>query len=92
MVASKTDHRFINSGVTVRIKTHRLSHDIRALGSLLRHKPHGIHGIEELSVRGLKTVDLGNGTRNYNAHGVRHIVFDERIRYQLRKCRRFIRL
>ena len=67
----------------MRVKLHDSTNDVRALGSRTSEKTHRVHRVEDLSVSGLKSVYLGNSTRNYNAHRIRHIVFLDRVGYEL---------
>ena len=92
IISGKTNHSLIYGSVTVRIELHRLSYDVCAFCSRTCQKSHLIHCIKEFSVRGLKAVDLGNSARNYNAHGIRHIVFNERFGYRLCCSNGFVRL
>ena len=41
---------------------------------------HLVHGVEQLAMRRLEAVDLGERTRNVGAHGVGHVVRFERFR------------
>ena len=86
----KTNHSFIYGCISVRVKTHSLSYDIRAFGLLTCHQTHFIHSIKKLSVRRFKTVYFRNSSRNYNAHSIRHIVLFKRFGYRLYSRRSLI--
>ena len=65
------------------MQLHYRAHDIRALGSSALKKTHIVHRVKDLSVCGLKAVDLGDSTGNYNAHRIGHIVFLDGFRNRL---------
>ena len=77
--AGQAHHRFVNRSVTVRVELHGLSHDIRTFGTRSGQKSHFVHREKELAVRGLESVDLGDGARDDDAHHVRHIVLFDRL-------------
>ena len=74
VAAREAHHRLVDGGVAVRIQLHRLADDVGALGALSREQPHLVHGVEQLAVRGLEAVDLGDGARDDDAHGIGHVV------------------
>ena len=74
IASGQTDHGLINGRVAVGIQPHGLTHDIGRFGASAVQKPHFIHGIEELSVRGLEAVDFGDGTGDNHRHGIGHVV------------------
>ena len=76
-------HRFVDRGIAVRVELHGLAHDVGALLALALQQTHLVHGVEQLAVRGLKAVDLGECTRDVDAHGVGHVVDLERLRDRL---------
>ena len=76
-------HRLVDRGVAVRVELHSLTHDVGALLALALEQTHFVHGVEQLAVRGLKAVDLGERTRNVDAHSVGHVVDLERLRDRL---------
>ena len=75
----KADHRVVDRGVAVGVQAHRLSDDVRALRARAGEKPHLVHRIEELSVRGLEAVDLRDGARDNDGHRVGHVVRFQRL-------------
>ena len=83
VTSCESHHSFIYCHIAVGVELHRLTDDVRALRAVARQKSHLVHRVKELSVRRLETVDLGDRTRDDNAHNVRHIVFLNRIGYQL---------
>ena len=76
-------HRLVDRGIAVRVELHGLAHDVGALLALALEQTHLVHGVEQLAVRGLKAVDLGERTRDVDAHGVGHVVDLERLRDRL---------
>ena len=86
VAARQTHHCFINCGITVRIELHGLTDDIRTLCARAVEKPHFIHGVKKLTVRGLEAVDLRDRARDNDAHNVGHVVFFYRFRNRLRRC------
>ena len=80
VAARQAHHGFVDGGVAVRIELHGLADDIRGFGAVAVQQTHFIHGIEQLAVGRLEAVDLRNGARHDNAHGVGHIVLAQRIR------------
>ena len=76
-------HRLVDRGIAVRVELHGLPHDVGALLALALEQTHLVHGVEQLAVRGLKAVDLGERTRDVDAHGVGHVVDLERLRDRL---------
>ena len=63
----------------MRIQPHGGADDVRGLGPSSVQQAHFIHGIEQLSVRGLEPVDLRNGAGDDNRHGIWHEVPLQRI-------------
>ena len=61
------------------VQLHGLPYHIGRFGSVALQKPHQIHGIQKLSMRGLEAVNLRNGTGNNDTHGVGHIIQLKRI-------------
>ena len=59
----------------MRIEPHGLPHNVGAFGTRAGQQPHFVHGVEQLAVRGLQTVDLGNRARDNHTHHIGHIVF-----------------
>ena len=83
VAGGQAHHRLVDRGVAVRVELHGLTHDVGALLALTFEQAHLVHGVEQLAVRGLKTVDLGERTRDVDAHGVGHVVDLERLRDRL---------
>ena len=83
VAGGQTHHRLVDRGVAVRVELHGLAHDVGALLALALQQTHLVHGVEQLAVRGLKAVDLGERTRDVDAHGVGHVVDLERLRDRL---------
>ena len=79
----QTHHRLVDCGVAVRVELHGLAHNVGALLALALEQTHLVHGVEQLAVGGLKAVDLGERTRDVDAHGVGHVVDLERLRDRL---------
>ena len=79
VAGGKTNHRLVDGGVAVRVQLHGLAHDVRALLALALEQAHLVHGVEQLAVRGLEAVDLGERARDVGAHGVGHVVGLERL-------------
>ena len=79
VAARQTHHRLIDGGVAVRVQLHRLADDVGGFGAGLCEKPHFVHGVQKLAVRRLEAVDLRNGTRDDDRHGVGHIVRLQRL-------------
>ena len=79
IAAAQAHHGIVDRGVAVRVQLHRLADNIGALGTGGTEQPHFIHGKEQLPVRRLETVNLRDGARQNNAHGVGHIVLFQRI-------------
>ena len=79
----QTHHRLVDRGIAVRVELHGLAHDVGALLALALEQTHLVHGVEQLAVRGLKAVNLGERTRDVDAHGVGHVVDLERLRDRL---------
>ena len=79
VAAGKTHHRLVDRGVAVRVEAHGLADDVRGLGARAAQQAHFIHGIQQLAVRGLEAVDLGDRARYDDAHGVGHVVDGQRI-------------
>ena len=75
----ETHHRLVDRGVAVRVELHRLADDIGALRAGARQKPHLIHRIEQLAVRGLEAVYLRNRARDDHAHGIGHVIRLQRL-------------
>ena len=80
VAAGEADHGLVDGGITVGIELHGLSHDVGTFRPRTRQKTHLIHCVEQLSVRGLEAVDLGDRTRNDNAHDVGHVVLLDGLR------------
>ena len=76
-------HRLVDGGVAVWVELHGLAHDVGALLALALEQAHLVHSVEQLAVRGLKAVDLGECTRDVDAHSVGHVVDLERLRNRL---------
>ena len=70
----KTHHSLVNGRIAVRVQPHGLAHNVSGLGAGTGQQTHFIHGIEELAVGGLETVDLGNGPGHDHRHSIGHIV------------------
>ena len=79
VAARQTHHRLIDGGVAVRVQLHRLADDVGGFGAGLCEKPHFVHGVQKLAVRRLEAVNLRNGTRDDDRHGVGHIVGLQRL-------------
>ena len=75
----QTHHRFINRGVAMRVQAHGLTDNVGGLRAASGEQIHLVHGIEQLPVARLKSVNLRNGSRDDDAHGVRHIVLLQRF-------------
>ena len=84
IAARQSHHGLVNRCVTVRVERQRTSDDVGAFGSAACQKSHLVHGVEQLTVSGLEAVDLGNGTRDDDAHDVGHVVFLNGVGNQLR--------
>ena len=83
VAGGQTHHRLVDRGVAVRVELHGLAHNVGALLALALEQAHLVHGVEQLTVRGLKAVNLGERTRDVDAHGVGHVVDLERLRDRL---------
>ena len=83
VAGGQAHHRFVDGGIAVRVELHGLAHDVGTLLALALEQAHLVHGVEQLAVRGLKAVDLGERTRDVDAHGVGHVVDLERLRDRL---------
>ena len=79
VAAGEADHCLIDGLIAVRVQLHGLADDVGGFGAGLREKAHFIHGIQELAVRRLESVDLRNGARDDDRHGVGHVVGLERL-------------
>ena len=79
VAAGQTNHRLIDSLISVRVQLHRLADNIGGFGAGLREKPHFVHGIQQLAVRRLEAVDLRDGTRDDDRHGIGHVVGLQRL-------------
>ena len=79
VAARQTHHRLIDGGVAVRVQLHRLADDVGGFGAGLCEKPHFVHGVQKLAVRRLEAVDLRDGTRDDDRHGVGHVVGLQRL-------------
>ena len=71
----------------MRIQLHRCADDVRGFGSCAVEQSHLVHGEQQLAVRGLEAVNLGNRTRENDAHGVGHEILadggNNRLLYHL---------
>ena len=76
-------HRLVDRGIAVRVELHGLAHDVGALLALALEQTHLVHGVEQLAMRGLKAINLGECARDVDAHGVGHVVDLERLRNRL---------
>ena len=81
--AGKAHHRVVDGGVAVRVELHRLADDVGALCTRGTEKPHFVHCEEQLAVGGLEAVDLRDGSREDDAHGVGHVVLLKRLHDRL---------
>ena len=79
VAACQSDKRLVYCRISVRIKTHRLTYDVGALGFCAGEQSHLVHGIQQLSVCGLEAVYLGYCTGDYDTHCIRHEVFLNRF-------------
>ena len=79
VAAGKTHHRVVNRTVAMRVQLHRLTDDVRAFRARRAEQVHFVHRIEKLSVRGLKAVNLRDGTGHNHAHRIRHVVLPQRV-------------
>ena len=75
----QADHGLIDGSIPVGIEPHGLADDVGTLGARTAEQTHLVHGIEELAMRGLEAVDLGDRTGDDDAHGIGHVVLLERI-------------
>ena len=83
VAGGQAHHRLVDRGIAVRVELHGLADDVGALLALALEQAHFVHGVEQLAVRGLKAVDLGECTRDVDAHCVGHVVDLERLRDRL---------
>ena len=67
-------HGVVDGRIPMGVQLHGGAHDIGALGPSPAQQVHLIHGIEQLAVAGLETIDLRNCPGNDDAHGVGHVV------------------
>ena len=79
VAAGEADHGLIDGSVAVRVQLHRLADDVGGFCAGLGQKSHLIHGIEQLAVRRLEAVDLRDGARDDDRHGVGHVVRLQRL-------------
>ena len=79
MSPCQTNHRIIYGGISVRVQFHRFADDVCGLRGLAAEQTFFIHGIKKFSVRGLESVNFGNGAADDNAYRIRKIVFFQRI-------------
>ena len=79
----ETDHRVIYRGVAVRVETHGLADDVRALCARAGQQTHLVHRVQQLPVRGLEAVYLRYCARHDDAHRVGHEVCLQRFGYGL---------
>ena len=63
-------HQRVSDGcVAVRVKLHRVSHDVRHL--VVASVLHPLHGVQDASLHGFQSVhDVGHGTFQYDVRGV----------------------
>ena len=85
VAAGEADHGLIDGSVAVRVQLHRLADDVGGFCAGLGEKPHLIHGVEQLAVRRLEAVDLRDGARDDDRHGVGHVVRLQRLADRLLK-------
>ena len=62
------------------VQLHGLPYHIGRFGSVALQKPHQIHGIQKLSMRGLEAVNLRDGTGHNHGHCIGHIIEFQRFR------------
>ena len=79
VASGQTHHGLVNGGVAMGIQLHGLPHNVGRLCARAREQSHFVHGVQQLPVRGLKSVDLRNGAGDDHAHGVGHIVQLQRV-------------
>ena len=77
---SQTHHGFVDGGIAVGVQLHGLAHDVGALLTVTVQQAHLVHGVQQLAVRRLEAVYLGERARNVGAHGVGHVVQFQRLR------------
>ena len=74
IACGKTHHSFINGRVAMGVQLHGLAHDIGALGASAGQKTHLEHGVQQLAMGGLETINLRDGPGDNDAHGIGHVV------------------
>ena len=70
----QTDHRIVDGRVAMWVQFHGGAHNIGTLGPGPAKQVHLVHGVQQLPVAGLESVDFRNGPGNDDAHGVGHVV------------------
>ncbi len=79
VAAAQTYHRVVDGAVAVGVELHRSADDVRRLGARAGEQTHLVHGVQQLAVRGLEAVYLGDGSRHDDAHRIGHEVFFDSI-------------
>ena len=79
VAARKAHHRLIDGLIAVGVEAHGLADDVGGFCPRAGQKAHFVHRIQELAVRRLEAVDLRDGARDDDRHGVGHVVRLERI-------------
>ena len=74
VAAAHAHHGVVDGGVAVGIQVHGAAHDVGRLGAGALEQTHLVHGVQQLAVRRLETIDLRQRAADDDAHGVGHIV------------------
>ena len=90
IAARQAHHRVVDRGVAVRVELHGRADDVRGLGAVSLEQSHLVHREQQLAVRGLEAVDLGDGAREDDAHRIGHEVLadggDDRLLHHLARA------
>ena len=71
---AQPDHGVVNGCVAVGVQLHGSTHHVGGFGAVPVEQLHLVHGVQQLPMAGLETVDLRDSTADDYAHGVGHIV------------------